>query len=86
MKRLAATAICSFLAGLALAQASPPGVKHWHGASATTAVTHLALQETVDGKNVEWMEKVSEETAGLAATGQAQNQPAAGPAAVPPPR
>lgn len=39
----------------------PPGVKHWHGATATTAVTHIALQEQLDGKVVEWMEKVSDE-------------------------
>lgn len=39
----------------------PPGVKHWHGASATTAMTHLAIQESVDGKPVEWLEKVSDE-------------------------
>ncbi|RWG41292.1 MAG: cupin domain-containing protein, partial [Mesorhizobium sp.] len=39
----------------------PPGVKHWHGASATTAMTHLAVQESLDGKPVEWLEKVSEE-------------------------
>jgi len=39
----------------------PPGVKHWHGASATTAMTHIAIQESVGGKNVDWLEKVSEE-------------------------
>jgi len=39
----------------------PPGQKHWHGASPTTGMTHLAIQEAVDGKNVEWMEKVSDE-------------------------
>ena len=39
----------------------PPGVKHWHGASPTTAMTHLAVTGTVDGKNVSWMEKVSDE-------------------------
>jgi quercetin dioxygenase-like cupin family protein len=39
----------------------PPGSKHWHGASATTAMTHIAIQESQDGKNVDWMEKVSEE-------------------------
>lgn len=39
----------------------PPGVKHWHGASPTTAMTHLAVTVTVDGKNVKWMEKVSDE-------------------------
>jgi quercetin dioxygenase-like cupin family protein len=39
----------------------PPGVKHWHGATATTAMTHIALQETIDGRNVDWMEQVSDE-------------------------
>ncbi|WP_280810566.1 (R)-mandelonitrile lyase [Variovorax boronicumulans] len=39
----------------------PPGVKHWHGASPTTAMTHLAVTGTLGGKNVEWMEKVSDE-------------------------
>jgi quercetin dioxygenase-like cupin family protein len=39
----------------------PPGVKHWHGASASTAMTHIALTGTVNGKNVEWMEKVSDQ-------------------------
>lgn len=39
----------------------PPGVKHWHGASATTGVSHIAIQQAVDGKNVQWMEKVSDE-------------------------
>jgi quercetin dioxygenase-like cupin family protein len=38
-----------------------PGEKHWHGASPTTGVTHIAIQETPDGKNVEWMERVGEE-------------------------
>jgi quercetin dioxygenase-like cupin family protein len=38
----------------------PPAVKHWHGASPTTAMTHLALTGTIDGKNVEWMEKVTD--------------------------
>jgi quercetin dioxygenase-like cupin family protein len=38
----------------------PPGVKHWHGASATAAMTHLAVTATVEGKNVEWMEKVTD--------------------------
>jgi quercetin dioxygenase-like cupin family protein len=38
----------------------PPGVKHWHGAAPGTAMTHLAVTgTTADGKNVEWMEKVS---------------------------
>jgi quercetin dioxygenase-like cupin family protein len=39
----------------------PPGLKHWHGASPTTAMTHIAIQESVGGKNVDWMEKVSDE-------------------------
>lgn len=39
----------------------PPGVKHWHGASPTTAMTHIAISETLDGKTVEWMEQVSDE-------------------------
>jgi len=38
----------------------PPGEKHWHGATATTAMTHIAIQEQLDGKTVDWMEKVSE--------------------------
>jgi quercetin dioxygenase-like cupin family protein len=37
-----------------------PGEKHWHGASPTTTMTHFAIQESLDGKAVEWMEKVSE--------------------------
>ena len=40
---------------------TPPGVKHWHGATVTTAVTHIAIQEALDGKVVEWMEPVSDE-------------------------
>ncbi|MGO4329059.1 cupin domain-containing protein [Cupriavidus sp. 2TAF22] len=39
----------------------PPGVKHWHGAAPTTAMTHLAVTGTDDGKNVTWMEKVTDE-------------------------
>jgi quercetin dioxygenase-like cupin family protein len=39
----------------------PPGEKHWHGATATTAMTHIAIQEKLDGKVVEWMEQVSDE-------------------------
>jgi quercetin dioxygenase-like cupin family protein len=38
-----------------------PGEKHWHGACAQTAVTHIAIQEALDGKVVEWMEQVSDE-------------------------
>jgi quercetin dioxygenase-like cupin family protein len=39
----------------------PPGLKHWHGATATTGMSHIALQEHLDGRAVEWMEKVSDE-------------------------
>ena len=39
----------------------PPGEKHWHGASPSTAMTHIAIQEALDGKVVDWMEKVSDE-------------------------
>ncbi|MGB8509014.1 MAG: cupin domain-containing protein [Pyrinomonadaceae bacterium] len=39
----------------------PPGEKHWHGATPTTAMTHIAIVEQLDGKAVEWMEKVSDE-------------------------
>jgi len=38
-----------------------PGEKHWHGASPTTAVTHVAIQEQLDGKAVDWMEHVTDE-------------------------
>lgn len=39
----------------------PPGEKHWHGATATTAMTHIAIQEQLNGKAVDWMEKVTDE-------------------------
>jgi len=42
----------------------PPGEKHWHGATATTAMTHIAIQEQLDGKTADWMEKVSEDQYG----------------------
>ncbi len=38
-----------------------PGEKHWHGATPTTGMTHIAIQEKLDGKVVEWMEHVSDE-------------------------
>ena len=40
---------------------APPGEKHWHGAAPTTAVTHFAIQEALNGKAADWMEKVSDE-------------------------
>jgi quercetin dioxygenase-like cupin family protein len=39
----------------------PSGLKHWHGATATTAMTHIAIQEAQNGKMVDWMEKVTDE-------------------------
>jgi quercetin dioxygenase-like cupin family protein len=41
-----------------------PGEKHWHGASATTAMQHIAIQESLDGKAVDWMEHVTDEQYG----------------------
>jgi quercetin dioxygenase-like cupin family protein len=38
-----------------------PGEKHWHGAAPTTAMTHIAIQENLDGKTADWMERVSDE-------------------------
>jgi 4-carboxymuconolactone decarboxylase len=46
---------------------TPPGVKHWHGATAINAMTHIAIQEEVGGKNVDWMEKVSQEQYNMSA-------------------
>ena len=37
-----------------------PGEKHWHGACPDTAMTHIAIQESLDGKVVDWLEKVSD--------------------------
>ena len=39
----------------------PPGEKHWHGATPATAMTHFAVQEKLDGKTVDWLEKVTDE-------------------------
>jgi quercetin dioxygenase-like cupin family protein len=39
----------------------PPGEKHWHGATATTSMSHIAIQEALDGKVVDWLEKVTDE-------------------------
>nr|WP_309243991.1 cupin domain-containing protein [Caballeronia sp. EK] len=39
----------------------PAGVKHWHGATSTAGMTHIALQEALDGKNVDWLEQVTDE-------------------------
>lgn len=42
----------------------PPNVKHWHGATQTTALSYIDIQEILDDKNAEWMEKVSDEQYG----------------------
>lgn len=42
----------------------PPNTRHWHGATPTTTMTHIAIQEALDGKVVTWMEKVSDEQYG----------------------
>jgi 4-carboxymuconolactone decarboxylase len=38
----------------------PPNTRHWHGAAPTTAMTHIAIQESLNGKAVEWLEKVTD--------------------------
>ncbi|MEO3432059.1 cupin domain-containing protein [Inquilinus sp. CAU 1745] len=52
----------------------PPGQRHWHGATPTTAMAHIAIQEALDGKTVDWMEHVTDEQylAGPARSGQLQ--------------
>ena len=47
---------------------TPPGVRHWHGAAPTTAMTHIAIQEALDGRPVDWFELVSDEQYGAAPT------------------
>jgi quercetin dioxygenase-like cupin family protein len=39
----------------------PPGHKHWHGATPTTSMTYIAIQEALEGKNVNWLQKVTDE-------------------------
>jgi len=39
----------------------PPGEKHWHGATGTTAMTHIAIQEALDGKVIDWLEHVTDQ-------------------------
>ncbi len=55
----------------------PPGIKHWHGASAQSSMTHLGITEVLDGAAVQWMEKVSDEqyNAALAAPRQSNARP-----------
>jgi 4-carboxymuconolactone decarboxylase len=54
---------------------TPPGVKHWHGASPTAAMTHLALTEALDAKAVDWLEKVTDEQYGAAVTRASASSP-----------
>jgi quercetin dioxygenase-like cupin family protein len=49
---------------------TPPDVKHWHGASPKSSMTHMAIQEMLNGKNVEWLEKVSDEQYNSAAVSE----------------
>ena len=46
----------------------PPGIKHWHGASPDTAMTHIAIGESEPGKNAQWFGKLSDEEYAKAAT------------------
>jgi len=59
----------------------PPGQKHWHGASPTTSMSHIAIVERLDGKGVDWMEKVTDEQYGA----PVRRQPAAPPVREAPP-
>ena len=52
----------------------PPGEKHWHGAAPTTAMSHIAIQEKLDGKVVDWMEHVSDEQYRPSSQGREENQ------------
>jgi quercetin dioxygenase-like cupin family protein len=52
----------------------PPGERHWHGATATTAMTHIAIQESLDGTAVEWMEHVSDEQYGIGASSRSSRR------------
>ena len=53
----------------------PPGEKHWHGGTATTAMAHIAVQEALDGKAVEWMEHVTDEQYGAGTNASSRTQP-----------
>jgi quercetin dioxygenase-like cupin family protein len=55
-----AGASVTFEPGARTAWHTHPGEKHWHGATATTAMTHIAIQEKLNGNAVDWMEKVSD--------------------------
>jgi quercetin dioxygenase-like cupin family protein len=51
----------------------PPGEKHWHGATPSTAMTHIAVQEALDGKAVEWLEHVTDEQYGAGTGASSRN-------------
>jgi 4-carboxymuconolactone decarboxylase len=53
----------------------PPGVKHWHGAAPDSAMTHIAVQEAVDGRTADWLEKVAEDTPAAPTAAPAAAQP-----------
>ena len=55
---------------------TPPGQKHWHGAAPATPMTHIAVQEQIDGKTAEWFEKVTDAQYGIVAEAAAQPSPA----------
>lgn len=52
----------------------PSGHKHWHGATSTTSMTHVAIQEALDGKNVIWMEPVTDEQYNVGPTPEGHQQ------------
>ena len=51
----------------------PPGEKHWHGATPTTAMTHIAVQEALDGKAVDWLEHVTDQHYGAGTGSSSRN-------------
>ena len=57
----------------------PPGAKHWHGAAPTSAMTHIAIVENLDGRSTVWMEKVSDAQYGAPVGGRGGVRDAAGP-------
>lgn len=54
----------------------PPGIKHWHGASAGSSMTHIAIQESSEGKTADWMEKVTDEQYGITAVQKQESKTA----------
>jgi quercetin dioxygenase-like cupin family protein len=61
MKRMLGTAVSAALMRPGDVVWIPPAQKHWHGATSKTRMTHIAIQEQLEGRVVEWMEKVSDE-------------------------